>query len=103
MSAAWSGRCFPAAISRRRVIMNGIVGCQALGALFPSPLVGEGGAQSAPDEGSLSAETDPSPVSHKGRGGSPALMRHLCLICLALVISVFSARAEERLNVVASF
>src|SRR5258708_29921101 len=30
---------------------------------FPSPLVGEGGARSAPDEGSLSAETDPSPVS----------------------------------------
>jgi len=29
---------------------------------LPSPLVGEGGAQSAPDEGSLSAETDPSPV-----------------------------------------
>src|SRR5882672_9756441 len=53
-------------------------------AFFPSPLVGEGGALwsalallSAPDEGSLSAETDPSPVSHlamratlshKGRG-----------------------------------
>ncbi len=46
---------------------------------FPSPLVGEGGAQSAPDEGYPSAETDPSPVSialsrdrstlsHKGRG-----------------------------------
>src|ERR1700686_2583413 len=37
---------------------------------FPSPLVGEGGALwsalallSAPDEGSLSAETDPSPVA----------------------------------------
>jgi zinc/manganese transport system substrate-binding protein len=30
-------------------------------------------------------------------------MRHLCLICLALVISVFPARAEDRLNVVASF
>src|SRR5712675_497095 len=29
--------------------------------LLPSPLVGEGGARSAPDNGSLSAETDPSP------------------------------------------
>src|SRR6476620_8403857 len=29
-------------------------------ALFPSPLVGENGA--APDEGSLSAETDPTPA-----------------------------------------
>src|SRR6202022_918368 len=28
-------------------------------ATFPSPLVGEGGARSAPDEGSLSAETTP--------------------------------------------
>jgi len=30
--------------------------------------VGEGGARGAPDEGSLSAEAGPSPVSHKGRG-----------------------------------
>ena len=39
---------------------------------FPSPLVGEGGAeQSAPDEGSLSAETDPSPVSNELRSFDP--------------------------------
>ena len=30
-------------------------------------------------------------------------MRHLCLICLTLVISVFPARAEEPLKIVASF
>src|SRR5690242_5249772 len=29
---------------------------------FPSPLVGEGGARSAPDEGTVSADRDPSPV-----------------------------------------
>jgi|SRR5689334_13020766 hypothetical protein len=41
---------------------------------FPSPLVGEGGAQSAPDEGSVSADRDPSPgadgatLSHRKSG-----------------------------------
>src|SRR6187455_288343 len=75
---------------------------------FPSSLLGEGGARwsalallNAPDEGSLSAETDPSPVTnaprasvppsptrgHKGRGEgkapstsrdmSPATPRHI--------------------------
>src|SRR5882672_8412710 len=47
-------------------------------AFFPSPLVGEGGALwsalallSAPDEGSLSAETDPSPVRDASHRGHP--------------------------------
>src|SRR5258705_8245864 len=45
---------------------------------FPSPLVGEGGARSASDEGSVSAERTPHPaslreatLSHKRRGNFP--------------------------------
>src|SRR5258705_9466935 len=48
------------------------------GRFFPSPLVGEGGALwsalallSAPDEGSHSAETDPSPVRDAAHRGHP--------------------------------
>ena len=42
---------------------------------FPSPLVGEGGARSAPDEGSLSAMTDPSPVTRSGACAPPSPTR----------------------------
>src|SRR3984957_17650241 len=45
--------------------------CGNHAACFPSPLVGEGGARSAPDEGSLSAETDPSPVRDASRRVHP--------------------------------
>ena len=63
-------------------------------AFFPSPLVGEGGARSAPDEGSLSAETDPSPVSRcfastihplpQGERGRERGVPHEILLLLAI-------------------
>ncbi len=59
------------------------------------------------------AETPPpQPSPASGRGGSPSSLRHrasapmlryIWLICLVLVTSALPARAQDRLNVVASF
>jgi hypothetical protein len=46
-------------------------GRSGAGCSVPSPLVGEGGARSAPDEGSVSADRDPSPGSPLLRTGDP--------------------------------
>jgi hypothetical protein len=69
--------------------------------LFPSPLVGEGGAQSAPDEGSLtahpvSAETDPSPAANAlPRGWRRRSHHHAVMAGLVPAIHVLVSAAKE--------
>jgi zinc/manganese transport system substrate-binding protein len=63
-------------------------------------------ARCNPGEGFCSIDR-PEPLtptlSNKGRGGAPSPLRHFWLIGLLLLTSILPARAQDRLNVVASF